>query len=84
MAFSPFGWETLPFFALMAPAPLCEYAAFRGHLALGVMGLLVWTPILWLLLVALHRAGRVRIRLSAPIAALVYVVTAFLLATGLP
>ena len=82
--FSPLGWETLPFFALMVPVPLCEYAAFRGHRVLGVVGLLAWTPILWLLLVAFHRAGRVRIWLSAPIAMLVYVAAGLLLAAGFP
>jgi len=64
----PPGWEILPFFALIAPAPLCEYALFRGYHVLGITGLLAWTPILWLLLVAVHRAGRVRIWLSAPVA----------------
>jgi hypothetical protein len=65
--FSPPGWEILPFFALIVPGTLLEYAAFRGYGVAGAIGLLVWAPILWLLLVALHRAGRVRIWLSTPI-----------------
>ena len=52
---------------LFAPGGLLEYAISKGRIAVGVIGLLVWVPILWLLLVKIHQAGRVRILLSAPI-----------------
>jgi len=81
MTWCPPGFEILPFFALIAPAPLCEYAIFRGYHVIGVAGRLVWTPILWLLLIAVHRAGRVRIWLSFPLALGTYIASALVLAT---
>ena len=78
--FSPPGWEILPFFALIVPGALLEYAAFRGHGIAGAIGLLVWAPILWILLIALHHAGRVRIWLSALIFLLVHLAIGFVIA----
>ena len=65
--YSPPGWTILPFFALIVPGALLEYATVHGHGIVGAIGLLVWAPILWLLLVTIHQEGRVRIWLSAPI-----------------
>jgi hypothetical protein len=70
--FSPPGWEILPFFALIIPGALLEYATLRGHGIAGAIGSLVWAPILWLLLVILHQEGRVRIWLSAPVVLLAH------------
>lgn len=81
LTWCPLGWEILPFFALIIPGPLCEYVIFRGYQVIGIAGLLVWTPLLWLALVAIHRAGRVRIWLSAPVAVLTYIVVALALAS---
>ena len=72
MTWCPPGWEILPFVSLFIPVLLCEWVIFRGHDVIGLAGLLAWTPILWLLLIATHRAGRVRIWLSAPVALVVY------------
>jgi hypothetical protein len=84
MVWCPFGWEILPFIALIVPGPLCEYAIFRAYHVIGLAGLLTWTALLWPLLVAIHRAGRVRIWLSAPVAFMAYVVTALVLAFAAP
>jgi hypothetical protein len=84
MMWCPLGWESLPFIALIIPGPLCEYAIFRGYHVIGLTGLLAWTALLWLLFVAVHRAGRVRIGLSVPVALIAYVVTALVLAFGTP
>ena len=54
---------------LFAPGGLCEYAFAIGHPVLGTLGVLCWLPLLWLLLLELHDAGRVRFWLSAPIVA---------------
>ena len=70
----------LPFVAVIALGPLFEYAIFCGHYIWGIAGLLIWTPILWLLLVAGHRAGRVRIWLSGPVALVAYIVPALVFA----
>lgn len=65
--YSPLGWEYLPYAGLLIPGAFLEYAIFLGHAIIGVVGWLVWAPILWLLLVTLHQAGRVRIWLSVPV-----------------
>lgn len=80
---SPPGWEILPFFALTIPGVLLEYAILRGHGILGAIGLLVWAPILWLLLVTIHQEGRVRIWLSAPILLLAHLAIGLLI-RGVP
>lgn len=74
----PPGWEILPFFALTIPGALLECAAFRGRPIVGVIGSLVWAPIIWLLLVTIHREGRVRIWLSLPVVVLAYLAIGFL------
>ena len=74
----PPGWEILPFFALIVPALLCEWGIFRGYQVLGAAGLLAWTLILWLILVAIHRAGRVRIWLSACVTLFLYLAGALM------
>ena len=65
--FCPPGWEVFPFFGWLSPGLLLEYFLFRGHLIAGALGLLLWTPLLWLVLVGMHQEGRLRIWLSAPI-----------------
>ena len=78
--FSPPGWEVFPFFALVIPGALLEYAAFRGHPIVGAIGSLVWAPILWLLLVTIHQEGRVRIWLSLPVVVLTYLAIGLVIA----
>lgn len=67
LAFCPPGWEILPSLALLAPGVLLEYILGRGNGVIGTIGLFVWAPLLWLALVVIHHAGRVRIWLSAPV-----------------
>jgi hypothetical protein len=78
--FSPAGWEILPFFALTVPGALLEYAVFRGHGVIARAGALIWAPILWLLLVAIHRKGRVRVWLSVPVVLLAHLAVGALIA----
>jgi hypothetical protein len=70
--YSPLGWEYLPYAALLFPGAFAEYAIFRGHAIIGAAGLMIWVSILWLLLVTLHQAGRMRIWLSVPIVLVSY------------
>jgi hypothetical protein len=70
--YSPPGWELLPYLALIIPGALFEYAISSGHRIGGAIGLLVWAPILWLLLVTIHQEGRVRIWFSAPVVLLAH------------
>jgi len=74
MTFSPFGWEVLPFFGPLVPSALLEYAIWHGHRPLGILGLILWLPLVWILLVEIHHMGRVRIWLSAPIILVAHVV----------
>ena len=50
---------------LFAPGGLLEYAFFTDHFVIGAVGLLVWVPLLWLLLIEIHDMGRARFWLSA-------------------
>lgn len=52
---------------LFAPGALCEYAFGTGHFILGTLGLLCWGPMLWLFLLEIHDAGRVRFWLSSTV-----------------
>lgn len=61
---------------LFAPGALFEYALFKSYPIVGAVGLLVWTPFLWSLLVRAHNAGRVRFWLSALIMLIVHLLMA--------
>ena len=57
----------LALLGLVVPGAALEYVLLRGHVSMGIAGLLLWTPLLWLLLVKLHNLGRVRLWLSASV-----------------
>jgi hypothetical protein len=77
--YSPLGWEYLHYAGLLVPGAFLEYAIFHGYAIIGVVGWLVWAPILWLLLVTFHQAGRVRIWLSLPAVLVAYPAIALLI-----
>lgn len=77
--YSPLGWGYLPYAGLLVPGAFLQYAIFRGHGIIGAVGWLVWAPILWLLLVTFHQAGRMRIWLSLPIVFLGYIAIGLLI-----
>lgn len=77
--YSPPGWEYLPYAGLLVPGAFIEYAILRGHAIAGAVGLLVWAPILWFLLVTFHQAGRIRIWLSVPIVLVAYLAIGLLI-----
>ena len=84
VTFCPPGWEAFPFFGFLIPGLLLEYFLFRGYPLASIAGLLLWTPLLWLVLVALHQQGRARIGLSAPIVLAVHVAVALVFAGVVP
>ena len=65
--------QSLFVFGLFAPGGLCAYAFVTGHFILGTLGLLWWLPLLWLMLLEIHKAGRVRVWISAPVVVLGHV-----------
>lgn len=77
--FSPLGWEGLPYAGVFVPGMFLEYAMYSGHGIIAAVGWLVWAPILWLLLVTFHQAGRMRIWVSLPGVLFVHLFVALLL-----
>ena len=69
-------------FALIAPGGVFIFFSTHHRLMLGLVGLAIWIPALWYLLIQFHRLGYVRIGLSASLAALVYGILAFTFANG--
>jgi hypothetical protein len=70
----------LAFLALLAPGLLLEYAIFRGYEGPGIVGLLLWVPVLWCVLIKLHDWGRVRFWLSASTVVIAHTLTTIVLA----
>jgi hypothetical protein len=54
-------------FGLFVPGALLEYWIFNSHVIAGVIGAVIWVPVLWLFLIEIHNLGRVRFWLSAPV-----------------
>ena len=67
-----------PFLGWLSPGLLLEYFLFRSHPVTCAVGLLLWMPLLWLVLVGAHQDGRVRIWLSAPVVLAVHLAAALL------
>jgi len=69
-------------FALIAPGGFFIFLSTHHRLLVGLVGLAIWIPALWCILVQFHSLGYARIGLSAPLAVVVYVILAFAFANG--
>jgi len=72
--FSPFGWEGLLYVAPVVPAAVIEYFIFNGYPVIGAICLVLWSMLIWLLLVDVHNSGRLRCWISAPAVTFCYLV----------
>jgi hypothetical protein len=62
---------------LIIPTVVVISQFFSGKVILGLIGLMVWLPVLWFTLIDLHKQGVIRFMLSLPILAVASVVMAF-------
>jgi hypothetical protein len=68
------------FFGMFVPGAWLEYTLLHGHVLYSVIGLVIWGAFLWIFLLELHRIGRLRVWISAPLVLTVHVVIGLVIA----
>jgi hypothetical protein len=63
--------------ALIVPTVVVISQFFNNRALFGLIGLMVWLPVLWIILIGLHKQGVIRLMLSLPVLAIASVVIAF-------